>query len=195
MGPAQSYSNGYPASAPQINNNPPSSAKKLVIVIVGGIFLVSVIAIMFSLIFGDSGPKSQLLKVASTQQEVLRVAKLGSESTSARRDTLGLAAISKATAQTNLLEMTGHLTKDYKVKKLDPKVLKEDQNTAIDTRLKSADQNNTYEAAFDEVMTAVLNNAQKAVNDAIKKASKPSTKQLLANIQADNAQLLAYFAK
>lgn len=188
------YSGGYSPTPMPSPQKQPNSAKKILFIVVGVMGVLSVIMLLFTMLFGGPGPKQQLIKVASTQQEIVRVTKLLEESRSAPANTLNLGIIARTTAQTNLVATLSHLEAEYDST---PKgeLLNADVNEAIDTKLTTADQNNTYDAAFPEVMIVLLNNALKATNEALEVNPKEDTKALVTEIQTSTTQLLNYYTE
>jgi len=148
----------------------------LVAAVAGGLILI-VSLLVFGLIFRGNGNADSLISLTQQQNEIVRIATLGSANAS------GSARSFSTTTQLAVQSDQTLLLANLKANRhsVAPKILIATKNARIDAILAKATQENSY----DETVTATLKTALLAYKDAVKKAydaeSSPKTKKILSD--------------
>lgn len=177
-----------PAKRPLLPGNGSSVKQRLLIAGAGAAILV-IIGIMFmNLVFGGSkGPTEQLLKLAQTQTEIVRISDLGvqkAKGTEARN----LAITTKLSLSTQLAETTERL--GTLGKKVNSKELALGQNPQTDTALDTAEQASRFDEEFLKVLNSQLADYQTSLQSTYSAAGDTTDKDLLSGQFDDVAILL-----
>lgn len=156
------------------------------ILVVGGLVGVTILVLLFSLVFGSRvSNKDQLKALAVKQNELIRVADIGTQKA---RTTQGqnLATTAKLTFSSQQQPLLDTLKKQ-KVK-LSKKELAKGVDSSTDAKLTQAEQNNRFDEVFIALLSTQLRAYQQDLKAAYDNTSNKSIKTLL-NDQYKNSSL------
>lgn len=209
MQPNQPYSPPQPQQAPEQNpydfimnsGEPPKksplglpsgNSKLQRILIVGGGIVVLIIIGVLLLSIVTAGSKSnteQLLSLAKTQTELIRVADLVVKEPSVRNESTRILAINTSVSvNSTKQQVVSMITKSGK--KADPKQLALSKNTKTDASLESALQNNQYDEVATEILTTELKNYRLQLKTSYDAVSSKQDKQILSDAFKGTSLLL-----
>jgi hypothetical protein len=161
---------------------------RILIAFGGAIILLVVGAIVFSFIFkGGDKASADLLTAAQQQNELIRVADIGTKK-SRSTATVNYATTTELSLQTDQRLLLANM----KANKLgvSTKTLEATKNTATDSALTVADQNNSFDTAFTTTLQTQLNTYRQTIKRAYDATTNKKTKQLLSNCYAHVNTLL-----
>lgn len=158
---------------------PSTSTKRgrILVIGVGLIVLVIIISIVSSLITnaGQAGTKD-LIDLAQRQQEIVRVAQIGTTKAK-EQDTLNLAVNTQLAVASDQQQLLAKLKKSNI--KLRSKELSLRLNSRTDALLVQAEQNNQFDEIFTKTIMSQLTSYQKAINKSYTTNSGQNTRTLL----------------
>jgi len=162
------------------------STPTLILAIIGGVILVVVLFVLYSMYGGQPDNKLQLIKVAQQQQELIRISKIGvKESTGTQSRNLAMTTqLSLTSDQAPLLASL----KKQKVK-IGSKQLAGLKSTKTDQMLETAKNNNRFDEEFMEYIQEQLVEYQKNLETAYKETVNKSLKETL-KFQYENASVI-----
>ncbi len=168
--------------------NVSSGAGKLLMFVVAGAVLIIILIVVLSAVFGGgSAGIKEVQALAEQQTEIIRVADLGK--TKARdKTTLSYVMAVKLTVNSELNQTTNFLKDNNHAVK--PKDLLGGKNTATDTALKTAEQENKYDEAVTTALKEDLTAYQSAVKKQFDAASNTKEKTLLQSLYSQVSLLL-----
>lgn len=205
MNPQQPYYPPQPAPQPQPPANPyefitdssqtpkkpllptgNSMAQRLLIVLGGLFILVLVVVIFMNVVFGGSNNSTGFVSLAQQQNELVRVAGIGTQQAQSQdtKDFAKAAQLSILSAQ----QQTLTLLQEHGTK-VKPKELALKQNAQTDAAINSAVAASSFDATFKPIMESELRSYAASLKQAFLKTSKPAERQMLSN-DYDDAQLL-----
>ena len=156
------------------------SKKTRIILLISGVFLLLIVGwMLISLISsGNKAQNEKLIGLAQGQTEIIRVAKIGSNSQSVRQtETRNLAVNTSVVIETNKNAITALLAANKK--KVKEKQLNATANKKIDAELEVATSNNTFDDTFNTILKGLLSEHQKQIKDAYDSSSSKSEKETL----------------
>ncbi len=162
-----------------------SKKQRWLIIGLGGSLLILLVILGYSLLFGGSKDQN-LLEVAQTQQELIRVSTLGVDHAKSSA-TRGLAVTTELTLESNQKDVLARLRKDGQ--KTSTKTLALKKNSQTDDALAQAAQDNHYDDAFTKLIQDQLVAYQKLLKTAYDSTSSQSLKKIL-NAEFAQAGLL-----
>jgi hypothetical protein len=164
--------------APKKFNLPGGNGAGRILVLIGGVgFVLIVIIILFSVLFGGGNETGQkLLNIAQTQTEIVRIA-TDAQSKARSGATLNLANTVSLSVTSSQNQITP-LIKKYGAK-ADTKLLGLKHSAKTDQQLEAAIQSNQYDAVFTTVMNGLLKDYQSQLKTAYSSLTKPTDKQAL----------------
>lgn len=160
-----------------------------IIVAAGGLVLLVVIALIVMSLLSSGGKedRAQLVKIAQTQAEIIRVSQLGNER-ARQAASKNLAITTDLSLRSDQAELTAALAKQgIKISEAD---LVGGKNTKTDTALTAAEQSNQFDTVFAQTLRAQLTNYQKQLSQAYEAATSKALKTVLEK-QFNNAVRLA----
>lgn len=168
-----------------INLNSSNLKQRVLLVGGGAVVLLLLGMIVFGLLnSGSKGGQAEILKIAQTQAELVRVSEIGK--TKARTTTAkNLAVITSLSITSDQASLVKTISP-----KPSSKVLALGKNKNTDDLLTLADQNNNFDAAFVTEIQKELKDYQVAVKKAYDQTSNKKTKAVLAE-EYKNASVLA----
>lgn len=157
--------------------NPNSRKQRLLFVGGGGAILLILLLIGF-LLFSSSRTTAtkQLLSIAQTQNEVIRVSDLGTRNARSS-DAQAFAQSTSLSVSSSQKEIVDYLTKQGL--KTKPKDLATKQNGATDKALETASQASQYDQEFVETLTKLLKQYQTELKTAYDQTESAAQKQIL----------------
>jgi hypothetical protein len=164
-----------------------------VVIAIGGLFaLIIIAAVGMSLISSGGKEKTaQLLAVVQEQTEIIRIATVATQHTTGVQGQ-NLSQNVEATLTSDNTALLTYLAKNGQ--KPTSKELAAKRSTTTDTTLSNAQENNTYDNAFKDVIQTELNDYVIALNKAYKTNPGPKGKALLLQ-QYNSAVLLQTASK
>lgn len=164
-----------------------SKRGRILIAAVTAISLLGIFAFVFGFVLKDRDPTTpNLISVAETQNELIRIADLGIKESSKSSEAQIFAVNTKQTIQTDQQALLAVLAARHaKI----PKNLSGATNSRTDQKLSLAKQSNTYEEVFTGVLVAELTKYQKQIKTSYEEATSTKAKNTLAN-NYDHATLL-----
>lgn len=145
---------------PQQSSKPaflgPESAKMRIIVFASGVIILIILMVLFFSFLNASSnaQKENLLKVAQTQEEIIRVVGLGEQNITERdlkTKTSTLKAVMLTSKQDTLSALSG------RGQNVNPKKLAEGQNPQHDAELESASEQARHDEALNQILVKLLN--------------------------------------
>jgi hypothetical protein len=202
--PGQLPNNGFPPSHNPYDfiTNPGSPPRKpllggsfksrLAVIGGGGILLVILLVTVFSLLRGGGGNTAALQTVLADQQEIIRIATIG---TTGARSTEGMNLVMNINqaVTSDKVALMAYL-KEKKVK-TSAEQLAAKKNTATDETLKTASQNNRFDEAFATTMDGLLKTYRSDLSKAYDNASNQESKDILKRSFDSTGLLLDSIAK
>jgi hypothetical protein len=168
----------------------PGKKRRIIIGVIGLLGFLTVIAIVLALLLATPTIRPNIVKIAAMNNEVTRIATLGTKSSSARRGTINLAVNVKSVS----FDSTYRL-KNWGDKNLSMEItideLKTEKNSKIDDALNSADQINGYDEAFSETIGNLLTSINSEITSSYDTfAEYPELQTILSSITESNQILL-----
>jgi hypothetical protein len=162
--------------------------KKRILAIVGGLVIVSIIAIAASTIFGGKDSSTtELADIMARQQEIARISETALKTTK-DQNTKNLAATVKASLTSQQKELNDYLKKiDVK---FEPAQLSSHKSSATDQLLSSAAQNGQFESEYITYLNKQLTEYKSAIKTTYPKV-KQATKALLDKAYESAEAILA----
>jgi hypothetical protein len=167
------------ANQPSAPNPSTFKAKKLLIIVGGGAFLLTLIAIAFSLIFSSgTNLSANRLRIATQHNEIIRVTELAKNKA---RDpaSLNIASTTKLIFKSSESQIVALANRDQKVT---VKQLTSSNKEKHDELLIEAEQNNRFDEAFLELLQELLINYQKELKATSALSDSKSEKKLLTDL-------------
>jgi hypothetical protein len=143
------------------------------------VLVLIVLIISWALLFGGkSGSTQEIISLMARAQEISRVSTLAGQqtqdsNTKALAATVNSALGSQETQLKNYLSIAGQ--------KIDSKLLAADQNSAIDTQLQSAVQNNNLESTYINYLSDNLTAYKSSITSEFTKTSSSQLKAILSD--------------
>lgn len=186
MGPEEYY--GY--QQPDYQEADPNKMKRIIIGIAGMVMFLFVLLIAYMMLFTTPSIKPEVAGVAAMQNELARVAELGTKSSDARRATQILAANVKAISLTNVVQIT-NWANDNLEQKFSDATLTAQTNENIDTELTNAAQINEYDEVFESAMLTLLTTINEEIVTVFDKfSSYPDLQEIMNEVGANNKVLI-----
>jgi hypothetical protein len=147
---------------PQKKSLLPGGPKAKMAVLFGGIGLVVVLLliIILSVLSGGSSATDNLVTVARKQNEVIRVADVGTKEAT-DETTMKLATMTQLVVTTDQKAMIDYLGKEGT--KVDAKTLAIGTDTTIAKKLEAAESNGRFDETFTEIILTLLKDYQKSL--------------------------------
>jgi hypothetical protein len=159
---------------------PKSRTGRIIWVIGGGLALIFILAILFSVILGGGSSSTQkLFKIAQTQTEIVRVSGGGltkSRDISTRNFVETVAITMTSSQQQTTAYLSSHKNK------INVKQLALGQDPKTDAALKSADAAGRYDQELIAVLEKLLASYRVQINEAYKATDSTSQKKLLEDL-------------
>lgn len=163
------------------------SKSRLLVMIVAGLGILTVVLLLFGLIFrGGGSSKEQMLKVAREQSAVIAVATIGTQKAGST-DTKSLANSVVLTLTSDQQAAIAQLAKNGT--KLKEKDYAAAADAEISQKLSVAEQNGTFDVAFESTLKELLAAYQQNVQRAYVSTESKSAREILTE-SYDNASLL-----
>ncbi len=155
------------------------SLVKRILFIIGGLAVVTILLILATSLFSSKDSiNSRLFTVAQEQQEIIRVAGLGSAKATGS-DARNLALNTQLSLTTNQKAVFTYIT-EHKGK-VDDKLLGAKADTATDKLLETAATNNTYDATLVQTLHSQLVTYRTNLNTTYQQVSGKNARTLLAD--------------
>lgn len=155
----------------------------LVVLIVVGVLLMSVLTA------GSKSNSEQLLTLAKTQTELVRIADLAAKEPSVRNESTRILAVNTSVSVNSTKQkVIGMITKSGK--KADPKQLALSKNAKTDATLASALQNNQYDEVVTQELITELKNYRLQLKTSYDAVSSKQDKQVLSDAFKGTSLLL-----
>lgn len=201
-GPAQPPGNPYdfimsPDSAPRQKpklvpgmGGGNSFAKKLAVLIGGAIVVVIILAVGVTLLTGGKTNSSELVELAETQAELIRVSGEGLQNATGQdaKNAATTINLGLQTQQTQLLNLLGQ-----RGQKIKPKELALKQNPTTDKQLMLAQQTSTYDDAFMQIIHQQLSDYVNTLSQLYTKSTDSTVRKQLQT-DYNQAQLMLIVA-
>lgn len=162
--------------------------KRIAIIIGGAIGFMLVVWLVFSLLPGGKTTKIDLLSLAETQQELVRVATLGNAS-AVQQDTKNMASNVLYTLQTQETATLGRLSKQGQ--KVSDKQLSLKQDATADQKLSVAKETSTFDTTFSALIQQDLQSYAATVKSLSTTATKQQDVDLYSNYYQQTQLLIS----
>jgi hypothetical protein len=180
-----------PAPAPKRTRLPFGQNKFLgkIILVLGGLFVLLIIAVIVaSVLQGNKTSTTDLVSLAQTQQEIIRISTLGT-SDAVSQTTRNLAVTTQYTVLTQQQQVLAHLTKlGHKVGQ---KELTLKQDATTDQKFTAAKANSTYDQTYTEVMQQELSSYSTMVQNLIVKTPAGAQREVYSDYNQQTQLLIA----
>ncbi len=166
-----------------------STKKSRILLVVGGLVGLAMIGGLIALVIGglDSAAKQDWLTLAQKQQELIRISDEGSKKAQ-NRDTKNLATTTKIALESSQAGVNSLAKKNGAA--INSKTLALGKDAKTDAALKTAEQTNQFDSAFQKILQTELNEYQAILKKLYENTNSNSTKTGLTNAY-NNAQILA----
>lgn len=152
--------------------------QRYIIMAVAAIGMLTILILLFGLLFGGgSGSKERLIGIAQQQTELIRVAEQGTKNATGT-DAKSLAASIQLTMLSDKNAIKELMTKNGD--KFKEKDLTGTPDSEVDSKLTAAQQNGTFDTIFTSIVKELLNDYKTDLSSAYDVASGPQTQQTLA---------------
>jgi len=171
---------------PNIKNG--SLRSRLLLIVGGGLVLIILIIVFSNILNGSKRANSTLLtSLAAEQQEIIRIAALGSASVT--DPSVGaFATTAKSSVTSDQASLIAYLkTKNVRVTNAEINIQKD---TSTDKAFDNAKANNNYDAVFSAKLKSSLTTYVKDIKKNYSRASNPTSKKLLSDSYNSATQLL-----
>jgi hypothetical protein len=154
-----------------------SFVKKILVIVGGAIILIIVLVFLVNIIFGSKGNTAELVSMVQSQQELIRVSQKG---TQANNQVTKNVAINTTLGMTTQQKEWIVFLKKYGIT-VDEKtiILKRDSKT--DQRLKSAQDNSTFDIVFTQTLAAQLQAYRTSLQTLYKHTTNTEERDLIRN--------------
>ncbi len=167
--------------------SPGGSKERKLMLIAGGLGVLTVVILLFAVLFGGNGSDAdKLIVLAQKQQEIIRVAGL-SDSKNSTNETQNFAQTSLLTVSS---QQQGLIAQIKKTKKVSTATLGRAKNTKTDDTLNAAKSNGRFDDIFVETLKSELAKYQESVKSTYDSISDSTSKELLNNDYDDISLLL-----
>lgn len=175
-----------PSKRPFLGGN---SAKSRLVLVVGGVLLLMIIAIIASSIFSSLNNKgtNQLKVVYAEQQELIRIAQIGSKDAQST-DTRNFAITTLFAAQTSQQKVSTVLTS--RGIKLKPEEVNAKLNDKVESILTGAAANNQYDETMQELLKKQITSYNQALEAAFNSNEGQQTRAALSEAFKSSGTLL-----
>jgi hypothetical protein len=163
---------------------------RLLMVVGGGVLLIIIISVAVSLLGRSSqGNVSALKNLVSEQEELVRIAGIGSKNAQdttvrSRALTTELSTETQQQSLINYLEKLGV--------KVSEEELASQKNSSTDSELESAASSNRFDDEFSATLTGLLNEYATNLQEIYNSTSNEETKQVLSESYSSTATLLGF---
>ncbi|MDQ5885909.1 MAG: hypothetical protein QG628_306 [Patescibacteria group bacterium] len=162
---------------------PSGNSKLQRILIVGGglvVLLIVGVLLLSMLTAGSKSNSEQLLTLAKTQTELIRIADLAVKEPSVRNESTRILAVNTSVSvNSTKQQVISMITKSGK--KADPKQLALSKNTKTDAKLETALQNNQYDEVVTEELITELKNYRLQLKTSYDAVKSKQDKQVLSD--------------
>ncbi|HSX00190.1 MAG TPA: hypothetical protein VLH38_04105 [Patescibacteria group bacterium] len=165
---------------------------KLVLIIGSAVILVVVLAFIATLIFGSKTDFKDLISIAATQQEIIRIASL-QEAQATDQSVAGAAISTKLTMQTQQQNTLTYLGANHT--KYSPQQLALKKNSKTDTQIKEAQATSTFDITFTQIMRGQLQDYAAELKTTYANATGKKEKILLSTDYKQVEMLLQQWPK
>lgn len=160
--------------------------QRIIFAVIAGLLFIMVAVIIYSLIFGGSTNKDQLISVAGQQTELIRVSELGTKKSNGT-DAKSLAASVQVSVTSDKNSLIEQMKKNGD--KVSDKDLVGSKSSETDKKLTDAEQNGTFDTIFTSTMNSMLQKYQANLKVTFEATKSKATKQVLSNAY-ENAGVL-----
>ncbi len=162
---------------------------RVIVMIIGGLAILTVLILVFGLIFrSGGGSKEQMLKVAREQSAIIAIADIGAQKAGST-DTKSLANSVILTLSSDQQAAIAQLAKNgTKVKDKD---LTAQPNSEIAQKLTVAEQNGTFDVAFESAIKDLLATYQRNVQVAYESTDSKSAREVFTQSYENTSLLIA----
>lgn len=159
----------------------PSKVQRILIVVGGGVVLLIIGIVAFSLLSGGSNTSAQSLKIAQMHAELIRVSEIGVNKarTQAAKN---LAITTQLTLASDQPAITDIANKDQKVT---DKLLRAGQDADTDKALTEAEQRSQFDAVFTPLLVDEIREYAKELTAAVNASKSKSTKEAYQAVYDD----------
>ncbi len=172
-------SSGQPSKRSLLPKGASKLQRILIFIALVGI-LVTIGAVIFSLVLGGNNSNTEkLVAISAKQTELARVAAIG-EKDAVGTDAKNLASTVSLSLISGQQQLSVVISKQGR--KIKPQELNSAKNEKTDKLLTTAGQSNRFDETFIEIMQTGLVDYQKALNDAYNSSSSTDEKQTLENL-------------
>jgi hypothetical protein len=158
--------------------NSNSLVGKLVVIIGGAIVVIVVLVIIVNVVFGGQTNLGTVLKLAETQQEIIRVTNLAANNGITDDTVAGSAISTKLAVTTQQQNLVAYLTEHRQ--KVDSKTLALKKDTTSDQRIAQAKATSTLNIVFPQIVRQQLIDYSAEIKTNYNNATSQSLKKILA---------------
>ncbi len=163
-----------------------STIQRIVIVVAGVLILITIVLLLWGLVFNNNSDKEDLTALAQTQSELIHLSATGQKlanGTDTKEFSASLDLVMTTDRQAVLDALAKNGTK-LKTSKLDTTIDK-----SLDEQLKTADGNGDFDGAYNKLVQQLLTSYQTKIVQTYKETNSKSAKAALTTAN-DNASLL-----